>query len=340
MYCCNICTKNYKSYKSLWNHNKTFHNTTTPKCSDNVLNCSDRVRIHSDKILVGSDKKQFLCRKCDKIFFNVKTRWSHEQKCSDDNKNKKLFEENQKLLYELKIKENDILKLKLKLHKSKSADIVTVKQINKLLTERHNQYQQYINNINNGTINNYNGNCNVVNNIQLIGFGNEDNIIDRLTHKEKKLILNSKYKSLEKLIEIVHCGNYNEFKNILVTNANNKYAYTYNKNKNQFELAIKDEAFTSLIDNRIYELETIYDSFLEENKLDDKTKDIIEKLINQINDDTTKYTDSEGNIHTNYKHYKIEQVKLIFFNNAEKMMNDITILLTTSNVTPVNEITV
>ena len=264
----------------------------------------------------------------------------HEKTCAKI----KEHTQREKLELQLKIKdqENEILKLKFKLQKSKSADIVTVKQINKLLTERHNQYQQYISNINtvNGDVNNYNGNVNVVNNFQLIGFGKEDNIVDKLTHKEKKLILNSRYTSLEKLIEIVHCGKYNEFKNILVTNANNKYAYTYNKNKNQFELAIKNEAFTSLIDNRIYELETIYDSFLEENKLDDKTKTIIEKLINQINDDTTKYTDSEGIVHTNYKNYKIEQVKLIFFNNAEKMMNDITILLTTSNVNPVNEITV
>ena len=330
LYCCNVCNKNYKSYKSLWNHNKTFHNTKEIIGDQKYIIPVQKEIINKPNEIHNNIK----CKFCNKTFSFNTNKYRHEKSC----KEKEI--QNNKLILKIKEQETEILKLKLKLHKSKSADIVTVKQINKLLTERHNQYQQYINNINNGTINNYNGNCNVVNNIQLIGFGNEDNIIDRLTHKEKKLILNSKYKSLEKLIEIVHCGNYNEFKNILVTNANNKYAYTYNKNKNQFELAIKDEAFTSLIDNRIYELETIYDSFLEENKLDDKTKDIIEKLINQINDDTTKYTDSEGNIHTNYKHYKIEQVKLIFFNNAEKMMNDITILLTTTNVNPVNEITV
>jgi hypothetical protein len=195
--------------------------------------------------------------------------------------------------------------------------------------ERHNQYQNYINNINNGNINNYNGN--IVNNIQLIGFGKEENIIERLTNREKKLILDSRYKSLEKLIEIVHCGKYNEFKNILVTNMKNNYMYKYDDNRCQFVLATKDEVINSLIDNRMYELETIYDTFLEENKIDEKTKDIIEKFINKLNYDESKYTDSDGCVHDTYKHYKVNEIKLILYNNKDKITNDISLILTTTS---------
>jgi hypothetical protein len=79
----------------------------------------------------------------------------HEKTCKE--KDKELSNVKQ-LEIQLKIKEQEIIKLKLKLQKSKKADIVTVNQLNKLLLERHKQYQNYINNINNGNINNYNGN--------------------------------------------------------------------------------------------------------------------------------------------------------------------------------------
>ncbi len=321
LYCCKVCNKTYSSYKSLWNHNKKFHTNTMINKDHLVIN-NDQKEINKDHL----ENNILNCKYCNKNFTFKTNKYRHEKTCTE--KNKEVLNVKQ-LELQLKIKEQEILKLKLKLQKSKKTDISTVNQLNKLLMERHDQYQNYISNINNGNINNYNGN--VVNNIQLIGFGKEDNIIEKLTSKEKKLILNSRYKSLEKLIEIVHCGNYNEFKNILVTNAKDNYVYKYDSSKSQFMLSTKDEVINSLIDNRMYELETIYDSFLEENKIDDKTKDIIETFINKINNDDTKYTDSDGNTHETYKHYKVEEIKLILYNNKDKMMKDISLLLTTSS---------
>ena len=57
---------------------------------------------------------------------------------------------------------------------------------------------------------------------------------------------------------------YNQFKNIIITNMKDNYMY----------------------------------------KLDEKTKDIIEKFINKINIDS-KYTDYDSKEHDNYKQYKI-----------------------------------
>ena len=36
---CKLCNKNYKSYKSLWNHNKKFHNDSVVVCGSSVQNC-------------------------------------------------------------------------------------------------------------------------------------------------------------------------------------------------------------------------------------------------------------------------------------------------------------
>ncbi len=327
-YRCYKCDKIYSSSSSLCNHNKKFHNIhiniNQPLSTKNqLISTKNQPQIYENKTC------KYNCRYCFKNYDKIQSRWKHEQKCKEKYNEQTTIK---KLELELKIKEQEIIKLKLEIQKSNKTDITTVNQINKLLIERDKQYQQYIN-INNGNINNGNiYNNNIVNNIQLIGFGKEENIVDKLSNKEKKLILNSRYKSLEKLVEIVHCGKYNEFKNILVTNANNNYMYKFDSNKNQFILSTKEETLNNIVDNRIYDLETIYDSFLEENKIDETTKNIIEKFINKINNDDSKYTDDDGNIHDTYKHYKVEQIKLILYNNKDMMINDITLLLTTSDV--------
>ena len=72
---------------------------------------------------------------------------------------------------------------------------------------------------------------------------------------------------------------------------------------------------------------------LDKNKLDNNTKDIIEKFINKINYVDTKYTDYEGKEHENYKLYKINEIKVLLFNNQDKITSDISLLLTTNEVT-------
>ena len=47
-YKCNICNKLYSSYKSLWNHNKDFHNNinkNVAKCQPNVNLCQPNVNL-------------------------------------------------------------------------------------------------------------------------------------------------------------------------------------------------------------------------------------------------------------------------------------------------------
>ena len=46
----------------------------------------------------------------------------------------------------------------------------------------------------------------------------------------------------------------------------------------------------------------------------------------------TKFTDSEGKSHPNYKQYKINEIKVLLYNNQDKITNDISLLLTTNEV--------
>ena len=301
-YICNICNKNYSGYNSLWFHNKKFHSEN----SDCNLS--------------------YKCKHCNCEYKHKQSKWKHEQNCSNIELNK-LQEENKQneLLLQLAKEEKEILKLKLKLQKSTKIDNITLKKLNKLLMERNNF-------IKNATINFSNNiQYNIINNFKLIGFGKEE-IIETLTNTEKKKILNAKYGSLEKLIEIVHCGTYNQFKNIIITNMKDNFMYKYDDNKGQFILSTKNDVLNSLINYRLEDLEVIYNDLLEKNKLDNTTKDIIEKFINKINYSDSKFTDCDGKIHDNYKEYKINEIKILLFNNQDKITNDISLLLVTNEI--------
>jgi hypothetical protein len=134
--------------------------------------------------------------------------------------------------------------------------------------------------------------------------------------------MNAKYSSLEKLINIVHCGDYNQFKNIIITNMKDNYMYKYDDKLGHFVLSTKADVLNSLIGYRLDDLEVIYNDLIEQNKLDENNKDIIEKFINKINYD--------GKEHDNYKEYKINEIKILLYNNQDKITNDISLLLTTS----------
>ena len=308
-YRCNICNKNYASMSSLCNHNKKFH-------INNIIPIP-QIPQNSTQIPQNSTKNN--CKYCNKILSRNDSRLRHEKKCKETNNIDKETELI-RLQLQLKKEESKILQLKLKLEKSDKLDNMTVRKLNKLLTV-------YNNNIKN--INLYNTQNNITNNFNLIGFGKED-VVEKLSNQEKKLIMNAKYSSLDKLINIVHCGKYNQFKNIIITNMKDNYMYKYDDKVGHFVLSTKADVLNSLIDYRLDDLEIIYNDLLEKNKLDENTKDIIEKFINKINYDQSRYTDYDGKEHDNYKQYKINEIKILLFNNQDKITNDISLLLTTS----------
>jgi hypothetical protein len=90
-YNCEICLKEYSSYKSLWKHNKTFH-------SKNVDINKSKSLIHKskDKSNKFNSEKIYECNKCNKVYKHYQSRWKHEQKCNEksnkDSKYEKLEE--------------------------------------------------------------------------------------------------------------------------------------------------------------------------------------------------------------------------------------------------------
>jgi hypothetical protein len=212
-------------------------------------------------------------------------------------------------------KKNENLKLKIKLQNMKRVDNKTFKSINKVLMDRstHN------------TMNNsHNTNNTIQNNYQIMALGNE-NVLDILSLKEKTLIMDRRMMSLEKMIEIVHCGTHNMFKNIIITNLKDKFAYRYDEEKGYFITTTKKDVLDDLVANRMMDIEAIYDELSSANKIDVKTKEVIQKFLNKMEDKDTYVNDEVE--YASFKSYKMNNIKIFLYNNQDKITKDIALLI-------------
>jgi uncharacterized coiled-coil protein SlyX len=153
--------------------------------------------------------------------------------------------------------------------------------------------------------------------------------------KEKKKILAEKYCSLEKIVDLVHCGNHGKFKNILITNLKDNYGYKYDEKLGYFITVAKTELLNDILTYRITDIEELYDELSSTNKIDDKTKELIQLMLKKIKDENTPYYDDDGETkYPNYKSYKINNIKILLYNNNDRMTKDIATLFSKDINTP------
>jgi len=76
-YKCNICIKEYSSYKSLWLHNYKYHKQNEKNVVENVVIKGKNVVIEDKNNIVDNRT----CKYCKKKLCDRKYRWKHEQKC-------------------------------------------------------------------------------------------------------------------------------------------------------------------------------------------------------------------------------------------------------------------
>lgn len=286
-YKCLICNKEYKSYNSLWNHNNKFHKDI-------------------------NKNKEFICKYCGNRFTCKQSKCNHEK----NNCKKKPSEDLLLMKIELdKLKEDiQMLKInndKLKIQNNKQP---TFKKIKKFLNNK-----KIINN------NNININITNVQNNYVVNF-DYINIYNKLTMKEKKQIMESKWNCLEKLIEIAHCGLYNEFKNIIITNLKDNEAYIYDSKIGNFVTRNKTEVLSTLIDYRICDIEAIYEELSAVNKINENTKKKIQDFLEKIKDEDTQFT-NQNVTYDNYKSYKMQKIKILLYDNNDNIIKELAVFL-------------
>jgi hypothetical protein len=303
-YICKICNKKYSSLSSLCNHNKKFHN----------INSKHEVNISKHKINIGKhevniSKHQInTCKYCNKIFSCKQSRWRHEKTCKhlDTNKIDQLEEKNKELeetINEMKEQFALIIKEKGKIHHK------TLQKINNQLNNNNNNVN---NNINNGKI------INNINNTY-VKFGDLD-YQKVLNNKQIKHILNHQYMSLEESIKQIHFNEeLPEYNNIFITNMKDDLAYVFDGK--QFISVRKNEMLNELIDTHVKEINLSLEK--NKNKLNEKYVIRLEKFLDMLNDDDTKFTDQDNQrIYPSYKAYKLNSIKLLIYNGSDKKKLD------------------
>tara|TARA_B100001093_G_scaffold421132_1_gene413331 strand:+ start:243 stop:1337 length:1095 start_codon:yes stop_codon:yes gene_type:complete len=294
---CKICNKNYKSIQSLCNHNRRFHKKITQNNTHTALNSTQTAPNSTKKINKINNKK---CPYCNLTFTRLYSKNRHMKICKIKNEKENsiiLKMEKEKNEYKNEIKR---LKQRLrdKMNKNCKIHYKTLQKINNQLNNNitKNNCVETINNIHNRNIINFN----------LVGFGKEE-FGDVLSNKEQLKILKKKFNSLPYMIDYVHFNkNYPQYMNFIITSIKNNIAYKYDDEKKQFIAGNKDELLNELIDNRMFDIDTFYNTHID--KLNDKCKEVINRFLDKYNND--KLDDSLKN-----------DINLVVYNNMNKVVD-------------------
>jgi hypothetical protein len=275
---CSICNKYYKSYKSLWNHNKQFHTQKSSESNPIVTQSNPKVtRVKTEEILVSNDNI-FKCKYCSKNFKYKQGKWRHEKKCNDKGNDK------DKII-------NTLVNL---LNKNGKISPRQLQKINNMIQNQTNNMIQ----------NQTNNNINItVNNPQIIELGDE-NIYDLLTKKQKIDILKLGGGSLDHLVKLVHCTKkYSQFNNIIITNIRNNQAYIYSSEFGKFILSDKNDILQDMISYRFDNIKGFYEEY--EDKLPIRLKNTLEQFFH------LKYNDK-------YIEDKCKEYNILLYNGCNK----------------------
>ena len=167
---------------------------------------------------------------------------------------------------------------------------------------------------------------------QICNIGSEE-LSNILTPQQKKQILNSRMNALDKMIEMTHCGDYSQFKNVVITNLKDEFAYKYDSNKGYFVTVKKNDLLEDVFNYRTLNLEEIYEELQNGNKIDSKTKETITRFFNKCESDEP-YADEHGVNYPNFKTYKKDNIKILLYNHQEKITRDISQLVNDTNTHP------
>ena len=290
-YNCSICKKKYKSYKSLWKHNYIYHKSDTAETTPLTPVAPPENRQNTPK-----NK----CNLCNIVFTRKDslTRHINKNRCKNEikiEKIEKIEKENLEIKEEMLEYKKENLEIKKEMEKLKELLQKSIKIHPKTLTKINKQ----LNNNNNGIINN-----NIY--VQL----GRENLSNILSSKEKMGILNRQAMGINDLIELVHAsGKYKQFMNVYITNLQNTIAYKFDEKANSFIAVNKNELLNDLVDSRVYDIEKFFEEY--QTKFEPKKVEQIKKFIERMSNEDDPL-----------KGIKKEEIKLILYNNLEKIKSN------------------
>ncbi len=284
---CNVCSKYYKSYQSLWNHNKKFHQqipTIHPQNNNNIPTIYQQ-NIHIQKI---KKTEQSTCIYCNKEYSCYNSMNRHVQTCKTK---QHIIKENEELKIKTQIQQEQILNIEKKLDNINN-------KMNKII---NSPSKSITNNTNNGTINN---------NINIYNFGYEKVLENLPKEKILEILRKHKYGVLLSAIETTHFDKeHPEGHNWFISNFRENFALVLDDKLGKTIRENKDETVDFVINQRICEIEelgNIHKKYLNEVQVynidnivkNDYPPDVFDKVKTMAYEKNKIVIDTHKNIHS------------------------------------------
>ena len=353
---CDKCKKTYASYKSKWLHNKKHHLNNIIESdiiNNNIFKCEfckkklankNSLKIHLLKCSIKLYNEQLID---DQSTNNQPTndQLTNNQSTNSQLNNNQLNNEYDKLKLQLQISEIEKDKIKEEKDKIKEEKEKIKEEREKIEAENRNlelklkfeklliskckmhpkTFKSLNNKLINNSMNNNTINNNITNNFKIYTIGKES-LLDILTLNDKTDIMRSRFNCLERIVEIAHCSKYDQFKNIIITNLKDNHAFKYDDIKGYFVCINKNEVISDLVCERLGDIQEIYEELSTTNKLDTNTKKLIKEFLDKIKENDMYKDDTDGLTYPNFKSYNEHKVKILIYNNSDKINQDLTII--------------
>jgi hypothetical protein len=241
---------------------------------------------------ISNENNKYKCNYCSKTYKHFQSRWTHQQKCkinnnTNDNKNNK---------DEIEILKNENLEMRKEMENLKELLQNSLKIHPKTLNKINNQLNNNGGIVNNGTMN-----------VQIVQLGHE-NLSEVLSDNQKINILNRQAMSINDLVEMIHTSNkYSQFKNVYITNILSNIGHKYDEKSKKFIAVNKNDLLNEILESRMFDIETFYNEI--HPKMETKKANQIKKFIDRMTNDKDKI-----------KGIKKEEIKLILYNNKDKLI--------------------
>ena len=295
-------------YKGLWAHNKRIH-------------------------LEPKERDAHTCKICNKVFKHKSSVYKHHKQCAEAKKAQDDLEHERTNTLEIELLKQNMIKMQQTVNKMRKekkdarTKTITVKKINQMLAQLSEKVavrnQAMNQSMNHGSFNNTHSNNQY--HIQILQLGSEQ-VLRSLSMEDKQAIIDKRMCSLEKIVELVHCGVQDMYKNILITNLRDRFCYKYDKDQGQFVTATKAEVLEEMVSSRIMDLEAIYDEFATASKIDEKTKRLIQTFLEKLEEDDVRFTDDAA-VYSSYRDFKKHRIKILLYSNHDKISKDIALLI-------------
>jgi hypothetical protein len=246
---CNECGKYYKSYQSLWNHKKRFHDQIMTNIGHNDIKKNDQNMTKNDQTNKLKKTENSTCEYCNKILSAYTHLRRHLKICKTKQNIIKQNEEIIKQQNEIIKQNNEIIKQNEEIINKTSSGLTTTNN----------------NTTNNNTTNNNTNNGTINNNINIYNFGSEK-ILENLPKVEAvELLCLSGYDPVLRGLKITHFSKDNpEGHTIFINNIDDKNATIYDAKKGTTISEPIEISADIAIQNTIWDLEDLKEKHKEE----------------------------------------------------------------------------